>query len=120
MRLFRKIRRNKDEKSRYKWLIRPLIHRNAIASLDWIGKSAPVPLLSKKLGRSFTSVQMFHTHTHLLRIAFRICEVECILHAKQQSHLDEQDKVAAKSSECLKVRLKIRLQKLYRKRNHSK
>ena len=29
---------------RYKWLIRPLIHRNAIASLDWIGKSAPVPL----------------------------------------------------------------------------
>ena len=28
---------------RYKWLIRPLIHRNAIASLDWIGKSAPVP-----------------------------------------------------------------------------
>jgi len=33
--------------SRYKWLIRPLIHRNAIASLDWIGKSAPVPLLNE-------------------------------------------------------------------------
>ena len=34
-----------SELSRYKWLIRPLFHRNAIASLDWIGKSAPVPLL---------------------------------------------------------------------------
>ena len=33
-----------EKHSRYKWLIRPLIHRNAIASLDWIGKSAPVPL----------------------------------------------------------------------------
>ncbi len=35
---------------RYKWLIRPLIHRNAIASLDWIGKSAPVPLHYLKKG----------------------------------------------------------------------
>ena len=30
--------------SRYRWLIRPPIHWFAIASLDWIGKSAPVPL----------------------------------------------------------------------------
>jgi len=62
---------------RYKWLIRPLIHRNAIASLDWIGKSAPVPLLffemmqtnpkikPKKAERGFTSVQIVHTHALL-------------------------------------------------------
>ena len=30
-------------------MIRPLIHRNATASFDWIGKSAPVPLLSNKV-----------------------------------------------------------------------
>ena len=30
---------------RYKWLIRPLIHRNAIASLDWMNKLVAVPLL---------------------------------------------------------------------------
>ena len=29
-------------------MVRPLIRRNAIASLDWIGKSAPVPLLHKE------------------------------------------------------------------------
>ena len=47
---------------RYKWLIRPHIHRNATASVDWIGKSAPVPLLRKEalhLFRWYT-----HTHTH--------------------------------------------------------
>jgi hypothetical protein len=55
---------HKDGKQcRYKWLIRPLIHRNAIASLDWIGKSATVPLrlIDNTKGRSFTSAQMFHT-----------------------------------------------------------
>lgn len=31
-------------KLQYKWLTRPLIHPNAIASLDWRGKSVPVPL----------------------------------------------------------------------------
>jgi hypothetical protein len=53
-----------SEKSRYKWLIRPLIHRNAIASLDWIGKSAPVPPLIY-INRGFTSVQMCHTHMYI-------------------------------------------------------
>ena len=46
-------------------MIRPLIHRNAKGSLDWISKSAPVPLLYEKheiQGRSSTSVQTFHTH----------------------------------------------------------
>ena len=47
---------------RYKWLIRPLIHRNAIASLDWIGKSAPVPLLTKTIRIPVTTRV---THTHL-------------------------------------------------------
>ena len=60
-------------------MIRPLIHRNAIASLDWIGKSAPVPLLfniSLRLNgstevqktTSFTSVQMVHTHLYHIYI----------------------------------------------------
>ena len=43
-----------------------------------------------------------HTHTHLLRTAFRIVEVECILRAKQQRHL-KSSTVAKLSSECLKV-----------------
>ena len=62
-----------SEKSRYKWLIRPLIHRNAIASLDWIGKSAPVPL--RYLERERTEgrkrekfyICLDVTHTHFLR-----------------------------------------------------
>ena len=33
-------------------------------------------------GRSFTSLQMFHTHTHLLRTIFANSDVECILRAK--------------------------------------
>ena len=55
---------------RYKWLIRPLIHRNAITSLDWIGKSAPVPLLKKKKKkqkkqskRNLVTPKVTHTHT---------------------------------------------------------
>ena len=51
-------RGQKFHQCRYKWLIKPLIHRNAIASLDWIGKSAPVPLQS---GPPETE---FDTHTH--------------------------------------------------------
>ena len=51
-------RRQKFQGCRYKWLIRPVIHQNAIASLDWIGKSAPVPL------RAHTHTHT-HTHTHL-------------------------------------------------------
>ena len=55
---------------RYKWLIRPLILRNAIASLDWIGKSAPVPLQIKLLTwETQEQIEVFHlyrcyTHTH--------------------------------------------------------
>ena len=49
----------------YKWLIRPLVHRNAIALLDWIGKSAPVPLLY----RSEVHVELLETEgaTHTER-----------------------------------------------------
>ena len=50
--------------SRYRWLIRPPIHWFAIASLDWIGKSAPVPLLyqscSNKLVSKITQENKFH------------------------------------------------------------
>ena len=51
---------------RYKWLIRLLIHRYAIASLDWIGKSAPVPLLNinRTEVRSFTFSDGTHTQSH--------------------------------------------------------
>ena len=60
-----------SEKSRYKWLIRPLIHRNAIASLDWIGKSAPVPLRylererteGRKREKFYICLDVTHTHT---------------------------------------------------------
>ena len=56
-------------------LIRPLIHRNAIASLDWIGKSAPVPLLPCLKQNNPGQIQKnpcdykghtqgAHTHTH--------------------------------------------------------
>ena len=59
-----------SQKCRYKWLISPLIHRNAIASLDWIGKSALVPLLKKKMKKQkkqskrnlVTPKQRLHTH----------------------------------------------------------
>ena len=56
---------------RYKWLIRPLIHRNAIASLDWIGKSAPVPLHYLKKGeegrkkKEVLHLSRCYTHTSL-------------------------------------------------------
>ena len=63
----------RKRKCRYKWLIRPLIHRNAIASLDWIGKSAPVPL--RYLERERTEgrkrekfyICLDDTHTHPAR-----------------------------------------------------
>ena len=70
-----------SELSRYKWLIRPLFHRNAIASLDWIGKSAPVPLLLLASPSPLWVTlwnRAWHTHTHKLyflpgRLAFRFC-----------------------------------------------
>ena len=46
---------------RCKWLIRPLIHRNARASLDQIGNRLQSPAQT----RSFTSFQIAHTHTHM-------------------------------------------------------
>ena len=61
---------------RYKWLIRPLIHRNAIASLDWIGKSAPVPLHylrrekkeeKRKRRKFYIYPDVTHTHTRQSR-----------------------------------------------------
>ena len=50
---------------KYKWLIRPLIHRNAIASLDWIGISAPAPLhQTKEMSYENSSGRSaWHTHT---------------------------------------------------------
>ena len=61
---------------RYKWLIRPLIHRNAIASLGWIGKSAPVPLHYLKKGeegrkkKEVLHLSRCYTHTHYTRIHY--------------------------------------------------
>ena len=59
---------------RYKWLIRPLIHRNAIASLDWIGKIGSSPPANVKRFPAnvnrFESKKFYicsdvtHTHTH--------------------------------------------------------
>ena len=49
--------------SRYRWLIRPPIHWFAIASLDWVGKSAPVPVCKKRQGLHLLS-WLTHTHTH--------------------------------------------------------
>ena len=58
----------RKRKCRYKWLIRPLIHRNAIASLDWIGKSAPVPLRylerERTEGRKREVLHLFRWYTH--------------------------------------------------------
>ena len=49
---------------RYKWLIRPFIHRNAVASLDWIGKSAPSPTAVKLLVSGLVR-DSAHTHTYI-------------------------------------------------------
>ena len=57
------IRKEGHEIGRYAGLIRSGIHRNAVASLDWIGKSAPVPLLLKVLRPCSRTVHT-HTHTH--------------------------------------------------------
>ena len=54
---------------RYKWLIRPLIHRNAIASLDWIGKSAPVPLQISENQLEVLHLFRWYTHTHTSHVA---------------------------------------------------
>ena len=52
-------------------MIKPLIHRNAIASLDWIGRSAPVPLHTvgkfKSKTREVYICSMVHARTHAPR-----------------------------------------------------
>ena len=64
---------------------------HTIASLRQVGMVGLTPLLDfgKYQGRSFTSIQMFHTHT-CSEIAYRIIDVECIVRAKK--HLSKPDR----------------------------
>ena len=74
--------------SRYAELIRLCIPCNhdclQVALLDVVPDCMPLPPESwkRRNSRGFTSVQKFHTHTHLLRTVIANFVVECILRAK--------------------------------------
>ena len=85
------------EKSESAGTFHPHVVWSSLARTDNHGFLAPCMFENEtgngvQSGRSFTSVQMFHTHTHLYRKAFRIVDLECIMRANQQQERETRQK----------------------------